>query len=54
MHFGDVIRGDAEPLVSAQEGLKTLQVVEAIQLAASTQTLIQMDAFTEGVNAAAE
>lgn len=53
-HFCEVIRGTVEPLVSAQEGLRTLQVVEAIQLAATTQTLIQMAAFTEEVNAAAE
>jgi len=29
-HFADVIRGDAHPLCSGRDGLKTLQVVEAI------------------------
>ena len=33
-HFADVISGKAQPLVSGQEGLRTLQVTEAIQTAA--------------------
>ena len=39
-HFEDVIRGTAEPLITGEEGLKTLRVVEAIQKAAQTQTLV--------------
>jgi predicted dehydrogenase len=42
-HFADVIRGEAQPLVTGQEGLKTLRVIEAIQLAAQTQRLIHVD-----------
>lgn len=33
-HFADVIVGDASPLVSGFEGMKTLQVIEAIQVSA--------------------
>ena len=35
-HFAQVIRGEATPLVSGEEGLRTLQVVEAIQRAAAS------------------
>ncbi|WP_062235265.1 Gfo/Idh/MocA family protein [Aureimonas sp. N4] len=35
-HFVDVIRGDAAPLVSGREGLRTLEVVSAIKRAAET------------------
>ena len=35
-HFCEVIRGKAEPLVSAREGTETLRVVEAIKKAAAT------------------
>lgn len=41
-HFADVIRGTAQPLVSGEEGLRTLKVVEAIQRAAQSQTLIEV------------
>jgi predicted dehydrogenase len=53
-HFCDVIRGKEQPLVSAEEGLKTLQVVEAIQQAAQTQNLVHMDTYTNEVCTAAE
>ena len=33
-HFADVIAGDAEPLVSAEEGFRTMQVLECIQMSA--------------------
>ncbi|MBJ3763755.1 Gfo/Idh/MocA family oxidoreductase [Maribius pontilimi] len=36
-HFADVIAGRAAPLVSGREGLRTLQVIEAIQRAAATR-----------------
>ena len=35
-HFAQVIRGAEAPLVSGEEGLRTLQVIEAIQEAAAT------------------
>ncbi|WP_120632060.1 Gfo/Idh/MocA family protein [Ruegeria sp. EL01] len=43
-HFADVIRGKETPLVTAEEGLRTMQVVEAIQTAATTQSTVQIDA----------
>ena len=39
-HFLDVISGKADPLVSAEEGLKTLRVTEAIKEAASSGKLV--------------
>ena len=42
-HFADVIRGKAEPLVSGVEGMKTLQVIEAIQVSAEQQRAIDID-----------
>jgi predicted dehydrogenase len=33
-HFADVIAGTAQPLISGIEGLRTLQVIEAMQMAA--------------------
>lgn len=41
--FADVIAGNAEPLVSGYEGMKTLQVVEAIQRSAETFQAIDID-----------
>jgi predicted dehydrogenase len=41
-HFADVIRGQVAPLVSAQDGLRTMQVIEAIQTAAISQTLVHI------------
>ncbi len=42
-HFAAVIAGRAEPLVSGREGLRTLQVIEAIQVSAETSTLVDVD-----------
>lgn len=42
-HFAAVIRGEEQPLVSGEEGLKTLQVVEAIQTAARTGETVFID-----------
>lgn len=42
-HFADVIRGRSMPLVDGMEGLKTLEIVEAIQHAARTQELIKVE-----------
>lgn len=41
-HFADVIRGKANPLVDGEEGLKTLEIVEAIQRAATSQKLVRV------------
>lgn len=41
-HFADVVRGQAAPLVSGAEGLRTLQVVEAIQQAALSGTTVTL------------
>ncbi len=39
-HFADVIRGNAEPLVSARDGLQNLRVTEAVVEAARTGTVV--------------
>ncbi|HEY3178129.1 MAG TPA: Gfo/Idh/MocA family oxidoreductase [Casimicrobiaceae bacterium] len=39
-HFCDVIRGDAEPVVSARDGLQNLRVVEAIAESARTGAIV--------------
>ncbi|MBX2826182.1 MAG: Gfo/Idh/MocA family oxidoreductase [Gammaproteobacteria bacterium] len=39
-HFVEVIRGDAEPLVSGAEGLKTLRVLEAMTESAASSTTV--------------
>jgi predicted dehydrogenase len=36
-HFADVIRGDAQPMVSAQDGLRAVRVIEAIKRAAKNR-----------------
>ena len=41
-HFGAVIRGDAVPLVSAQDGLQNLRVTEAITEAARSGALVRL------------
>ncbi len=43
-HFAEVIRGTTEPLVSGQEGLRTLQVIEAIQTSAATGKTVHLGA----------
>ena len=42
-HFGDVVRGDAQPLVSAHDGLMNLRVTEAITMAAQSGQTVQID-----------
>jgi len=42
-HFSEVITDGVEPLVSGREGLKSLQVVEAIQQAATSGQAIDVD-----------
>ena len=41
-HFAAVIAGNESPLVSGREGLRTLQVIEAIQIAAEKKECIQI------------
>lgn len=41
-HFGDVIKGVATPIVSGLEGMKSLQVIEAIQNSAKDATTINL------------
>ena len=40
-HFGDVIRGEAEPIVSALDGLKNLRITEAIIEAAKSGRVVE-------------
>jgi len=42
-HFGAVIRGEAEPLVSAPDGLANLRVTEAIVAAVASGTTVELD-----------
>jgi predicted dehydrogenase len=41
-HFGAVVRGEAEPLVSARDGLQNLRVAEAIALAAKSGQTVEL------------
>ncbi len=41
-HFLDVVQGDAAPLVSAQDGLQNLRVVEAIAQAVASQRTVRL------------
>jgi predicted dehydrogenase len=41
-HFGAVVRGEAEPLVGARDGLANLRVTEAIVAAAQSGTTIEV------------
>jgi len=41
-HFGEVIACKAAPLVSGLEGLKTLQVIEAIQISAQDNQAVEI------------
>jgi len=42
-HFGAVIRGEAEPLVSARDGLANLRVTEAIVAAAKAGSTVELN-----------
>ena len=41
-HFGAVIRGEADPLVSARDGLANLRVTEAIVAAARSARTVEL------------
>ena len=41
-HFGAVVRGEAEPLVTARDGLANLRVTEAIVQAAASGRTVQL------------
>lgn len=43
-HFGQVVRGEAEPLVSLRDGLQNLRITEAIAQAARDGTVVELDA----------
>jgi predicted dehydrogenase len=40
-HFGRVVRGEAEPIVSARDGLQNLRITEAIVLAATSGKIVE-------------
>ena len=42
-HFAAVIRGDAEPLVSGEEGAASLRVIEAIHAAAASGRTVELE-----------
>ncbi|MBC8157710.1 MAG: hypothetical protein H8E94_00095 [Alphaproteobacteria bacterium] len=42
-HFAGLVRGEVEPLVSGLEGLKTLQVIEAVKESARTGESITLE-----------
>lgn len=42
VHFAEVIRGSTKPLVSGEEGLRTLRVIEAIQHSAATGASVHL------------
>ena len=41
-HFGAVVRGEAEPLVSARDGLANLRVTEAIAEASRSGRVVAL------------
>jgi len=41
-HFGAVVRGEAEPLVTALDGLRNLKITEGIALAARTGRMVEL------------
>jgi predicted dehydrogenase len=45
-HFGAVVRGEVEPLVSAQDGLNNLLVIDAIVQAAETGASVKVNSQT--------
>ena len=42
-HFCEVIRGQAQPLVSARDGMQNLRVTEAIAEAARTGRVVELE-----------
>lgn len=46
-HFGAVVRGEAEPLVSVHDGLANLIVTEAIAEAAKTGRIVELEAHDQ-------
>lgn len=52
-HFTNVVSGQEPPVVSGMEGLKTLQVIEAIQNAARHQTTIKIADYENSLVSAA-
>ena len=54
IHFRGVILGEEVPLVSGAEGTKSLEVIDAIQRAAVTHQLVQLDGGHESTEIEAE
>ena len=50
-HFVEVARGEAEPLVSAEDASRTLALVEAAALAARTRTTVDVARFRDDAEA---
>jgi predicted dehydrogenase len=50
-HFAAVIRGDEQPIVSGEAGLKALRVVEAVREAARTGTRVDIASEYSAVHA---
>ena len=48
-HFVAVIRGEAAPLVPGEEGLRTLEVVEAVKRSALTGAAVHLTARAHGL-----
>ena len=41
-HFADVIRGEAEPIVSGRDGLNALRVTQAVSEAAASGEIVRL------------
>ena len=54
IHFRRVILGQEKPLVSGREGTKSLEVIDAIQRAAVTHELVQLEGSHETTEVADE
>ena len=52
-HFAEVILGNEQPLVSGLEGMRTLQIIEAIQLAATNGETIKIPTIEKTIGEAA-
>lgn len=46
-HFAQVVRGETEPIVSGEDGLRSLAVVEAVMEAARTGSLVDVDSVID-------
>ncbi|MFX4222888.1 MAG: Gfo/Idh/MocA family oxidoreductase [Thalassobaculum sp.] len=51
-HFGAVVRGEAEPLVTCEDGIRNMHVVAAIKRSAETGRAIHLSELTRRENEA--